>query len=320
MSALLITGANGFVGHALSAHLVETSEYTVRGAIRQPILSPVTGVNYVMVDGLCLTTSWTVALKNVEVVVHTAARVHIMNETSANSLAEFRRANVEGTISLAKQAAAAGVRRFIYISSVKVNGEETVLGKPYTIIDLPAPMDAYGISKMEAERDLRIVANNTGMDVVIIRPPLVYGPGVKANFRSLMRCISNGIPLPLGTINNKRSLVALDNLVDLITHCIKCPLAANQTFFVSDGHDLSTTQLVKSIGLALGKTPRLIPIPSSVLIMLTAVCGKRGIGNRLCGSLQVDISNTVDLLGWRPPVAISRSLQDTVQHFLNEEK
>lgn len=181
------------------------------------------------------------------VVIHSAARVHVMDEQSADPLAEFRKMNVDGTLNLARQAAAAGVRRFIFISSIKVNGEGTVLGKPYTAMDTPSPQDPYGISKMEAEQGLRQIAQDTGMEVVIIRPVLVYGPGVKANFRSMVNWMNKGVPLPLGSIYNKRSMVALDNLVDLVVTCIDHPAAANQTFLESDGEDLSTTEMLRRI-------------------------------------------------------------------------
>ncbi|MGQ5525074.1 UDP-glucose 4-epimerase family protein [Chitinimonas sp. PSY-7] len=320
MHSLLVTGSNGFVGRALLARLAIMSNYKLVGTVRQPLLNPIANVNYATIRDLCLDTSLREVLQDVSVVVHTAARVHVMDDKGFDySLAECRRINVDGTINLARQAANAGVQRFIYISSVKVNGEKTELGKPYSIADMPAPIDAYGISKMEAENALRKIASETGMEIVIVRPPLVYGPGVKANFRSLMHCISQGIPLPLGMIRNKRSLVALDNLVDLIHCCINSPFAANQTFFVSDGNDLSTTQLVKFMSLALGRKPRLIAVPASIITAVAVVCGKSNVASRLCESLQVDISNTRSLLGWTPPVSVDESLRSTAEHFLNEQ-
>lgn len=262
--------------------------------------------------------SWEEGLVDKHVVIHSAARVHVMNDQSADPLAEFRKVNVDGTLHLARQAAAAGVRRFIFISSIKVNGEGTVLGKPYTAMDTPSPQDPYGISKMEAERGLREIAQQTGMEVVIIRPVLVYGPGVKANFRSMMNWLNKGVPLPLGSIHNKRSLVSLDNLVDLIVTCIDHPAAANQTFLVSDGDDLSTTEMLRRMGQALGKRARLIPVPAWCLETGAALLGKRAVAQRLCGSLQVDISHTCDTLGWTPPVSVDDGFRAAASAFLNE--
>jgi UDP-glucose 4-epimerase len=228
---------------------------------------------------------------------------------AADPLEEFRRVNVQGTLNLARQAAAAGVRRFVFVSSIKVNGEATQLGQPFTADDAPAPLDAYGVSKMEAERGLREIARQTGMEVVIIRPPLVYGPGVKANFAAMMRWLKRGVPLPLGAIHNQRSLVSLDNLVDLLVTCITHPAAANQTFLVSDGADVSTTELLRRMGQALGRPARLMPVPVSWLKLAAAMVGKQDVAQRLCGSLQVDIEKTRRLLGWTPPLSLDQGLK-----------
>ena len=241
-----------------------------------------------------------------------------MGDTAANLVAAFRVVNVEGTLNLARQAAGAGVRRFVYISSIKVNGEATRRGHPFTAEDAPAPLDAYGISKMEAEQGLRNLATQTGMEVVIIRPPLVYGPRVKANFQSMMRWLARGVPLPLGAIHNRRSLVALDNLVNLIVICLAHSAAANQTFLVSDGEDLSTTQLLRRMGQALGKPARLIPIPSTFLKLSAVLLGKPAIAQRLCASLQVDISKTRQLLGWHPPFSVDEGLKKAAEGFWSE--
>jgi UDP-glucose 4-epimerase len=227
--------------------------------------------------------------------------------------------NLEGTIALARQAVKFGVKRFIFISSIKVNGEETIIGKPFTADDEPAPRDPYGVSKAEAEQALLGLAATTGMEVVIIRPVLVYGPGVKANFRMLMKWLSKGIPLPLGLVRNKRSLVALDNLVDLIITCIDHPAAANQVFLVSDGEDLSTTELLQRVGKALGKSARLIPVPACLINIAAMLIGKREVSKRLLGSLQVDISKTCKLLDWAPPVSVDEALKRTTQSFLQEK-
>ncbi len=242
-----------------------------------------------------------------------------MHDTSSDPLAEFRMINVEGTLSLARQAAAASVRRFIFISSIKVNGEGTPVNMPYLAGAQAAPADSYGISKMEAEHGLRALAGETGMEVVIIRPTLVYGPGVKANFLNMMRWLHKGVPLPFGAIHNRRSLVALDNLVDLIVTCVEHPAAANQTFLVGDGEDLSTTELLRRMGVALGKPARLLPVPSRLLEVGAKLLGKQALAHRLCGSLQVDISKTRELLNWTPPVSVDEALRKTAKHFLEQQ-
>jgi nucleoside-diphosphate-sugar epimerase len=254
-------------------------------------------------------TDWSTALTNQQVVIHAAARAHIMKDEVADPLAEYRRVNVDGTLNLARQAAAAGVKRFIFISSIKVNGEQTPLGQPFTADDTPAPEDAYGMSKWEAEQGLQQLASETGMEVVIIRPPLVYGPGVKGNFASMTKLVAKGLPLPLGAIHNQRSLVALDNLVDLIITCIDHPAAANQVFLAGDGQDLSTTELLRAVARAMGKPSRLIPVPSSLLMLGATLLGKKAVAQRLLGSLQVDIAKARNLLGWEPPVSVEEGLK-----------
>lgn len=243
-----------------------------------------------------------------------------MRDEATDPLSEFRKVNVDATLNLAAQAANAGVRRFVFVSSVKVNGESTLSGKAFTAQQAPVPSDPYGISKWEAEQKLRFLASKTGMEVVIIRPVLVYGPGVKANFLNMMKWLYKGVPLPLGAIHNKRSLVALDNLVDLIVTCIDHPRAANQTFLVSDGEDLSTTELLQRMSKALGKRPRLLPVPAWMLETAAKVVGRQSIAQRLCGSLQVDISYTRERLGWTPPVSVDTALRKTAQHFLEQQK
>lgn len=265
-------------------------------------------------------TDWDRALAGVGVVIHAAARAHVMQDADMDSLAEFRRVNVESTLNLARQANVAGVRRFIFISSVKVNGEATDLGQSYFSDDIPAPLDFYGISKMEAEQGLRRISEETGMEVVIIRPPLVYGPGVKANFLTMMKWLWSGIPLPLGAIHNKRSLVALDNLIDLIVTCIDHPAARNQTFLVSDGEDLSTPQLLRRMAEALHRPARLIPVPASLLQFVAGLIGNSDVARRLCGSLQVDISKTRQLLEWNPPVSVDEGIRRTAEHWLAENR
>ena len=295
--SLLITGGTGFVGRALVERL---------------------GNKQANLNTRSDSAAWHKALVGITAVVHLAARVHVMRDAEADPLTAFRAVNVQGTLNLARQAAAAGVKRFVFVSSVKVNGEITEMDQPFTANDEPAPIDPYGVSKMEAEQGLRKIAAETGMEVVIIRPPLVYGPGVRANFQTMMRWLARGVPLPLGAIHNRRSMVALDNLVDLIVTCIDHPAAANQTFLVSDGEDLSTTQLLQRLGRALGKPARLIPVPSMFLKVGAALLGKPAIAQRLCGSLQVDISKTQQLLGWVPPLSVDEGLKRAAEGYLRE--
>jgi nucleoside-diphosphate-sugar epimerase len=245
----------------------------------------------------------------VNVIVHLAARVHVMHDTATDPLAAFRAVNVDGTLNLARQAAATGVKRFVFISSVKVNGESTQFERAFTEADAPNPQDAYGQSKHEAEQGLRQLSAATGMEVVIIRPPLVYGPAVKANFAALMRAVQRRWPLPLGAVRNQRSLVALDNLVDFIFTCITRPQAANQTFLVSDGQDLSTTELVRVMAQAAWVPARLLPVPVWALQAGATLLGKGDAVHRLCGNLQVDISKARSLLGWVPPVSVEEGLR-----------
>ena len=315
LSKVLLTGGTGFVGRAVLNHLCQGGRDVV-ACSRVGNVDVLDGARSLRVLGLDANTDWTPALDEIEVVIHAAARVHVMNDQSSDPLAEFRQINVEGTLNLARQAAAAGVRRFIFVSSIKVNGEGTAPGTSYKADDVPAPVDPYGISKLEAERGLQALAAATGMEVVIIRPVLVYGPGVKANFLSMMRWLNKGVPLPFGAIYNKRSLVALDNLVDLIVTCIDHPAAANQTFLVSDGEDLSTSELLRRMAVALGKSARLLPVPSWLLETGAAMLGKQALAQRLCGSLQVDISKTQELLGWTPPVSVDQALANTAEDFL----
>jgi nucleoside-diphosphate-sugar epimerase len=310
---VLVTGASGFVGRAVWLRLNGMSGVTAVGSVRRAGVVAQPSAPLVTVGALSAQTDWSAALAGVHAVVHTAARVHVMQEGATDPLEEFRRVNVQGTLNLARQAVSAGVQRFVFVSSIKVNGEATQPGSPFAADDVAAPLDAYGLSKMEAEQGLRDVAVKTGLEVVIIRPPLVYGPGVKANFAAMMRWLQRGVPLPLGAIHNQRSLVALDNLVDLIVTCLTHPAAANQTFLVSDDEDVSTTELLRRMGGAMGRPARLIPAPASFLQGAAALLGKRDVAQRLCGSLQVDIQKTRQFLGWNPPLTLDQGLKRAAQ-------
>ena len=297
--SVLVTGSSGFVGKALCEELCKRN--TLVAPVSRAWLAPESIAD---------------SLRQCSTLVHLAARVHVMHDTAQDPLNEYRRTNVQGTLNLALHAAAAGVRRFVFISSVKVNGESTAAGLSFRPDDVPAPQDPYGISKMEAEQCLRLIAKETGMEVVIIRPPLVYGPGVKANFESMMRWLARGVPLPLAAVTqNRRSLVALDNLVDLIVTCLHHPAAANQEFLVSDGEDLSTADLLTRMGAALGHPARLFYIPPSVLKLGAKVVNKPGIYQRLCVSMQLDIAKTRHLLGWTPPVSVKEGLRRAAEGF-----
>lgn len=315
MYGILITGANGFVGRELIASLIRRTDVSVTAAVRSKSNDLQTSVN--QVDGLWVgsDTVWREALRGVKCVVHLAG---VTRETEQDRLtgSTYWNVNVEGTLNLARQAAAAGVERFIFISSVKVNGESTEARHPFTHDQKANPQDAYAVSKYRAEQGLSLVARETGLAVVIIRPPLVYGPGVKGNFRSMMAWIRKGIPLPLGAIQNQRSLVSLANLIDLILICLDHPAAANEIFLVSDGADLSTPELLRRLGKALGRPARLLPVPAWLLQDGAALLRKKSMAQRLCGNLQVDISHTCRTLNWAPRITVDEALKETANAYL----
>ncbi|MEW5886694.1 MAG: SDR family oxidoreductase [Pseudomonadota bacterium] len=310
---ILVTGSSGFVGAAAVQALLAAGQ-PVRAAVRQRPGSEqaqAERLEWLAMGAMTGQTNWLPALQGVQTVVHCAARAHVLREQLADPLAAYRAVNVHATLRLAEHAAAAGVRRFVFISSVKVNGESTQPGQPFAPADAPAPQDAYGLSKFEAEQALWQVARDTGMEVVIIRPPLVYGPGVKGNFARMVQWVRQGVPLPLGAVHNRRSLVALDNLVDFIALCAspeRSPQAANQTFLVSDGDDVSTTELLRRVAHAYGVPARLLPVPVGLMRGAARLLGKDAVADRLFGSLQVDASKASDLLGWVPPVTMQAQL------------
>ena len=331
---ILLTGATGFVGKALVTYLLSKA-FDIKALVRQSYVALPFAVEQVVVGDLAelaldgSSSFLREAFKDVDVVVHTAARAHVMNDDASDPLTEFRKVNRDATLVLARLAAEFGVKRFVFLSSIKVNGEMTRPGLPFTPDDVHVPDDPYGLSKNEAEQGLLALAQETGMEVVIIRPPLVYGPGVKANFASMIKWIGRSIPLPFGAIHNQRSLVALDNLVSFINLCVdreKSPKAANQVFLISDGEDVSTTQLLRKVGQALNHhTPSgikawLVPIPVFIMTFVAKLLGKGAVANRLFGSLQVDSSKARDLLGWKPVITMDEQLNKTVDAYLQDEK
>jgi nucleoside-diphosphate-sugar epimerase len=312
---VLVTGASGFIGGALTHALAEHPAFEVVAACRMPIHgNTVEHRAHDLLDSLI-----TPDLHDIDVVIHTAARVHVMDEQASNPIDAFRAANVKGTLVLAEAAARSGVKRFVYLSSIKVNGESTLPGCAFSASDAAAPKDDYGISKFEAEQGLQALAERTGLEVVIIRPPLVYGPGVKANFQAMMRWVHKGVPLPLGMVENKRSMVGISNLVDLIIHCITHEKAANKTFLVSDGTDVSTPELLTKVAHALGKKAFLVPVPVFLLRTGLTALGKKEIAYRLCNSLQVNIDYTCAQLNWQPKKSTSEELIRTVKELLKAE-
>ena len=319
---VLITGATGFVGSRLAGFLsAQFPEMELRLAVRHrpdelevPGVLPVGSIE--VVGDINPHTNWTDALDGVDVVIHLAARVHVMNDVALDPLEEYRNANTLATIHLAQEAAKAGVKRFIYLSSIKVNGEETLPGQSYSEDSAPAPIDPYGVSKWEAELGLEKICAQTGMQFVIIRPPLIYGPGVKANFQKLMGLVAKGMPLPLGATHNQRSMLALDNLVSFITKAMTNPLAANQRFLLSDGEDISTTKLLKLIAKGMGKSIWLVPVPAFILRAAAQVFGASASADRLLGSLQIDSSKARQLLKWQPPLSVEEGIAIAAQSYL----
>lgn len=315
---ILITGSTGFIGKALINQLLDQCH--IKAPVRNKHVNMDDRVDQFLLSSPLEEVDWVPLLDNVDTVIHLAARVHVMKDTVADPLESFRRTNTAGSLNLCRQASKAGVRRFIYLSSIKVNGERTLDGALFTHQDNNVPTDPYGLSKYEAEQGLMKIADSTGIEIVIIRPPLVYGPGVKANFKSMMNCLHKGVPLPFGLVNNKRSLVALDNVIDLIVTCIDHPAAKNEIFLISDSEDLSTKELLQRMALALGKRSFLLPIPTKLINLFFACIGRQDMIVRLCGSLQVDISHTKNILGWTPPYSTDQSLKKTADAYLKNSE
>lgn len=312
---LVVTGANGFVGRSLCRRLIQ-SKYTVVAAVRHSILNVPEPCSYVEIGEINDHTDWLPAIENCDVVIHLAARVHVMNDKTSESLVEFLKVNLHGTLNLARQAAAVGVRRFVYVSTIKVNGEYTD-GKPFTELDTANPQDPYAVSKWQAELGLHEISRDTGMELVIVRPPLVYGAGVKANFYQLLKLVYASLPLPFGSINNRRSMVYVDNLVDALVLCVKHPKAVGQTYLLSDGEAVSTVTLVEMLASAMKKQSRVLPFPIQALRMLAQLIGKGSAVERLIQSLEVDNSRISQDLGWLPPYSLEHGLKLTADWFIN---
>jgi nucleoside-diphosphate-sugar epimerase len=311
MQKILITGASGFVGKEV-CNTLQSRGTPFLAAVR----SNAKGDQF-QVGNLTNATRWTDALLGCDVVMHLAARVHVMKDNADAPLDAYRAVNVDATMNLARQAVEQGIKRFIFVSSVKVNGEMTT-DKPFSAYDQPIPIDPYGQSKFEAECALRTLSRETGLEVVIIRPPLVYGPGVRANFLKLMQLVKLGLPLPFGNIQNRRSMVALDNLIDLLILCTDHPNAAGKVFMVSDDNDLSLRDLILLIARSMGKNPIMVPVPVDLMMSCVRMLGKTENANRLFGSLQVDITDTKECLGWRPVESVETAMKKTVSYFLEQ--
>lgn len=312
----LVTGANGFVGRALCVELMRRG-YTVRGAFRELSRATDLPVEIVVVGDIGAETNWSSALEGVDVVVHLAARVHVMRETAAEPLTAFREVNVVPTQRLVRAAATQGVKRFVFVSSIKVNGEATT-DKPFAPDDTPYPQDAYGVSKWEAEQVLWRVAKETGLEVTVVRLPLVYGPGVGGNFLRLLKLIERGVPLPLASIDNRRSMVYLGNLADALIACAAHPAAAGNTYLVSDGKDVSTPQLMGELARSMGRPARLWPFPPALLRSAGWLTGKAAEVERLIGSLQIDSTQIRNELQWTPPFTVDQGMAETVRWFVNQ--
>jgi nucleoside-diphosphate-sugar epimerase len=310
---VLLTGGTGFVGVPLCEALAGAA-CVVRVALRKAMPLPAGAAESAVVGDISSRTEWGEALANVDVVVHAAARAHVLHDSPQNEDLYFE-TNARGTERLARDAACAGVRRMVFLSSIKVNGEATS-SQPYRALDEPRPQDAYGRSKLAAESSVREAGAASSMQTVIVRPPLVYGPGVKANFLRLLDWVWHGRPIPLGMVRNTRSLISVWNLCDFIVLASRHPDAASDTWLVSDGEDLSTAMLVSRIGRAMGKSVRLVPVPPALLLLAGSALGRRSEVQRLCGSLAVDASPADLRLGWRPPLTLDQSLARTAAWYI----
>lgn len=313
---IAITGATGFVGAALFQTLRANPKYVVKGFCRT--LPKEGAVEGLLALGNLETADFSEALAGVDVVIHTAARAHVLDDDATNPLAVFRKVNVDGAVHLARQAAQAGVKRFVFISSIGANGGSTQ-GVPFTETDVPEPHTPYAQSKLEAEQALRHLCEQAGMELVVIRPPLIYAAHAPGNFALLLKVVNKQLPLPFGLVKNNRSFVALENIVDFIVLCVAHPQAANQTFVVADDGPVSTPQLLKLLAKGMGKKVWLLPVPVKLMEFGAKMLGREAMFEQLCASLEVDITKAKTLLGWQPPVSTTQAMQQTAQHFLNSQ-
>ncbi|WP_339409848.1 NAD-dependent epimerase/dehydratase family protein [Pseudomonas sp. EA_35y_Pfl2_R5] len=311
----LVTGANGFIGTALVKYLRQRG-MSVRGAVRQ---LPDCPGDWIKIEGLTSNTDWRPALSGCDVVIHTAGRAHVMKRQPIDSLAQFRVVNVDGTLALARQALEAGVRRFVFISSIGVNGPSSVLG-PYTEQDLPEPQAYYAQSKLEAEMALQALVSGRDMELVIVRPPLVYSAHAPGNFSRLLKLVSLGIPLPFARVKNLRSIISLENLLDFLYCSVVHPSAANQLFLVADGHDLSIAELIEYLAEGMGRRVLMLPVSPALMKYAAKTLGVYSQYQQLCGDLQIDIGKARTVLGWQPPVAASTALRESASGYLDHRK
>lgn len=313
---VFITGGTGFIGSALIRELISNSDYELSALVRQSTLSPFISDSQIkkVVGDLNDIDKWSKHLEGVDVIIHAAAQTQLISKQN-NLLEKYREINVEPVKKMAKVASISGVKRFIFLSSIKVNGEQNTLDKPFSVQDTPNPTDAYGITKLEAEQALFNIAGSSSMEVVVLRPPLVYGPGVKGNFLTMLKWVDKGLPLPLGGIKGKRSFVGIQNLVDLVCLCVKHPDAANRVFMVSDDDDISLPELLVKIGRRLGKKTRLLPIPAGLILMLTSIAEKKAAGHRLVGNLRVEVKETQKILNWTPMITLEEGLDDVISWY-----
>ncbi|SCA56207.1 UDP-glucose 4-epimerase [Candidatus Terasakiella magnetica] len=315
MSKILVTGATGFVGHCLCKLLIKAGHNVIA-----PYRSEKSDldVNWIKIPSIDAHTNWDKKLEDVDCIIHLAARVHIMNDTCDDPLNEFRKTNVAGTRQLAQAAIQQGVKRFVFLSSIKVNGEETANDKPFTNTDTPNPQDPYGVSKMEAENMLRELESTSSLEVSIIRPPLVYGEGVKANFRSLLKLSSKGLPVPFGCLDNKRSLIHVQNLCDFIILCASHPKVAGNTYLIRDPKDISVKEMYQLMGQEAGKKTLILPFPKIVLKALGKLLGKQAMIQRLTSSLQIDLGPVITELHWKAPLNVKEAFSQTVKWYKSQ--
>ncbi|MCA3187123.1 MULTISPECIES: NAD-dependent epimerase/dehydratase family protein [unclassified Cupriavidus] len=316
MKRVVLTGATGFLGGALLVRMLREPAFDVTAAVRCRSSALPSSTRQAEVGEIGVDTDWTLAVTGAEVVVHCAGRAHMLRDVVADPLAAFRQVNRDGTLSLARAAAAAGVRRFVFVSTIGVNGAETH-ERAFRSDDPVAPHSPYAVSKLEAEQGLTSIGAETGMEVVIVRPPLVYGPGAPGNFAAMMKWLAKGLPLPLGAVHNKRSYIALANLVDLLLCTVHHPAAAGRTLLASDGEDLSTTEFLRRTATAMGRRATLLPVPAGLLRLGAAMVGKPELAQRLCGSLQIDLSETREVLAWEPVVSVEEGLRSATKGYVS---